>query len=421
MRRTPAKVLFIQHAGSLSGSAHSLSYTIGALDRHRFECVVALIRPEPALGALYRDAGIETIEWPGIVTFEHTTAHSCDPRQPLCYRHQVELWRNWASSDRRLCELVARVKPDLVHLNSVVLYPAARTLARTLVPFVWHVREHPVHGSFGLRTKVLARALATLPARAIFLSEADRQAWIGDRPAMILPNFVEPERYLDLARRRLETRARLGLEAEAPVLLFMSGANRLKGAFVLLEALALARRHVPRLRAIFLGGANQPSGSAQSRIARAILPWFGSGTAAQQFEQTIARHDLQQTCLLLPYATDVVDHLAACDTLVFPATKAHFARPVMEAAMAERPAIASRLPGMDELMTDGETGVLVVPNNPTALAAAVVALANDGPRARAMGLAARRLAGVRFTAEHAGKRLAALYGQVLGATSPAQR
>ncbi|HET6344157.1 MAG TPA: hypothetical protein VFH51_04450, partial [Myxococcota bacterium] len=68
------RVLYVQHAGSLGGSCMSLLYTLQGLDRRRYAPVVALIRPSPAVTALYRDAGIQVLPWPGIHTYEHTTA-----------------------------------------------------------------------------------------------------------------------------------------------------------------------------------------------------------------------------------------------------------------------------------------------------------------------------------------------------------
>ena len=51
-----------------------------------------------------------------------------------------------------------------------------------------------------------------------------------------------------------------------------------------------------------------------------------------------------------------------------PFTVPHFARPVMEAAAMAKPAVASDVEGMDELVVDGQTGVLVRAGDAKALA-----------------------------------------------------
>jgi glycosyltransferase involved in cell wall biosynthesis len=62
-------------------------------------------------------------------------------------------------------------------------------------------------------------------------------------------------------------------------------------------------------------------------------------------------------------------------------------------------------------MTD-ETGILVPPGEPDALADAVVKLLDDEPRRQSMGAAARRLAEERYSWDEIGRRLAAVYEEL---------
>jgi phosphatidyl-myo-inositol alpha-mannosyltransferase len=75
------------------------------------------------------------------------------------------------------------------------------------------------------------------------------------------------------------------------------------------------------------------------------------------------------------------------------------------------PVVASDIDGYRQVMTD-ETGVLVPPGEPEALAAAVVDLLGDEPRRQAMGAAARRVAEERYSWDEIGRRLAALYEEL---------
>ena len=63
---------------------------------------------------------------------------------------------------------------------------------------------------------------------------------------------------------------------------------------------------------------------------------------------------------------------------------------VLEAMLAGRPVVASRVPGMDEVVRDGVTGYLVAPGDATALASAVTRLLQDPHAAARMGAAGRR-------------------------------
>jgi phosphatidylinositol alpha-mannosyltransferase len=76
------------------------------------------------------------------------------------------------------------------------------------------------------------------------------------------------------------------------------------------------------------------------------------------------------------------------------------------------PVVASDIDGYRDVMTD-ETGLLVPPGDPQALADAVVALLADEPRRQAMGAAARKVAEERYSWDEIGKRLAAIYEELV--------
>jgi glycosyltransferase involved in cell wall biosynthesis len=63
---------------------------------------------------------------------------------------------------------------------------------------------------------------------------------------------------------------------------------------------------------------------------------------------------------------------------------------VLEAMLAARPVVATRVPGMDEVVQEGVTGYLVAPGDPAALASAVTRLLTDSASAARMGAAGRR-------------------------------
>lgn len=72
---------------------------------------------------------------------------------------------------------------------------------------------------------------------------------------------------------------------------------------------------------------------------------------------------------------------------------------VLAEAMSQGlPVVTARAGAVDELVLDGETGILVPPNDPTALAAAMTALIRDPARRSAMGKAGRARIETRFAA-----------------------
>ena len=85
----------------------------------------------------------------------------------------------------------------------------------------------------------------------------------------------------------------------------------------------------------------------------------------------------------------------------------------LEAMACGLPLVASRVGGLPEIVRERETGLLVPANEARALTDAVIALAGDRDRARALGAAGRRRVEAEFTLERMLERLTAVYQGVL--------
>ncbi|MHB1169158.1 MAG: glycosyltransferase family 4 protein [Longimicrobiales bacterium] len=381
----PRRIVFVQHAGAPGGSAMSLLYTIAGLDPARFEPLVALARPTAALRSLYVDAGVETIDWPGLALWDHSTVAPRRLYRPRSWWKLGQVALRWRATARRTLELVRQSRADLVHLNSMPLAPSAAALTDAGFPYVWHVREPPLP-AWGLRYAALRRIMLRADA-LIFISEADRRAWIGGHPAEVIHNFVDLERFHpDVSDDGV--RARFGIAADQPLLLYLGGASAAKGVDPLLDALALLTRRVAGLRCLMPGidgGDVMHNGDATR--APAVI---------RRLMQRIRRLDLQDVVVAAPFQSDIAPLIAASDVVVFPATRPHFARPAIEAAAMARPVVASRFPVMEELVRDGVTGCLVAPGDAEELAAALGSLLEHRPRRRALGNAGREFAEQHF-------------------------
>jgi glycosyltransferase involved in cell wall biosynthesis len=122
---------------------------------------------------------------------------------------------------------------------------------------------------------------------------------------------------------------------------------------------------------------------------------------------------LRQSIRLIGVRDGIPELLAASTMLVFPSTVAHFARPVIEASAMGRPVIASDLGGPRELVRDGETGLLVPPKDPAALASAMQRLLDNATFARSAGEAGIAFAREHFDAEKNTRRIVQLYEGLL--------
>jgi glycosyltransferase involved in cell wall biosynthesis len=111
----------------------------------------------------------------------------------------------------------------------------------------------------------------------------------------------------------------------------------------------------------------------------------------------------------LGHVDDIATIWARAHIAVLPSRREGLPKSLLEAAACGRPMVATDVPGCREIAIAGETGLLVPPDDPPALAAAIETLAR-APELRArFGRAARRLAEERFAANAIGRAVAELY------------
>ncbi|WP_298817082.1 glycosyltransferase family 4 protein [Chloroflexus sp.] len=160
-------------------------------------------------------------------------------------------------------------------------------------------------------------------------------------------------------------RERLGLPADAPLLLFVGRLQPWKGVETAIRALP----HIPRAILLIAG-----DGEDRSRLA-AIAAELGL-SARVRFLGSVPRWQLPGL-----YAS--VDLLVATSY----ASETFGIGPV-EAQACGLPVVATRFGGFPEVVADGQTGLLVPPRDPVALAAAINTLLADPNRRAAMAAAA---------------------------------
>ena len=115
----------------------------------------------------------------------------------------------------------------------------------------------------------------------------------------------------------------------------------------------------------------------------------------------IAQLRLQRSITLAGHLEDVQDVYAAADVIVNPARfNEPFGRVPFEAAIAGKPSVVTRVGAIPELLVDGESALIVEPEEPSELATAVIRLLSDPELADQVVAGAREIIASRLTPEH---------------------
>jgi glycosyltransferase involved in cell wall biosynthesis len=170
-------------------------------------------------------------------------------------------------------------------------------------------------------------------------------------------------------------RESLGLDRTAQVIVCVARLRWEKGVDVLIDAM----KHL-------------------SDLPHLHLVVIGNGPAEDTLKGQAARAG---TNIHFPgFQDDVHAWLAMADIVAMPSRRESFGRVTLEAMAAGRPIVATRTGGIPEGIVDGESGLLVPPDDARALAGALRALATEPDRAERLGAAARQRYESCYTIEH---------------------
>jgi len=264
---------------------------------------------------------------------------------------------------RRVREELVRLRPHVVHANTLRSLPEA-AVARSLgLPVVLHVHELPEPGA--KRTAAL-RAAARLADVLVAVSDAVAamvRRHAGSTPVLVVRNGVPS---LPLGER----------SPEAGLVGTIGTVCREKGTDVFVEAAALALAQRPDLRFEHVG---------QRGLDNDV-----------EFEATVdtlaARPELARRLAFLG-RVEAADVLGRWETFVLPSRTDAFPLATLEAMAAGVPVIAADVGGIAEQIVHLESGILVPPERPEAVAEWIVRLADDPElRARLARAGAERVA-----------------------------
>lgn len=115
-------------------------------------------------------------------------------------------------------------------------------------------------------------------------------------------------------------------------------------------------------------------------VGDVLIPEFGASYPVS-LRRMAAKLDVGNHIIFTGFRKDVARILAATDIPVVPSITENLGGAV-EPLLMEKPVVASRVGGLPDVVQNGETGILVPPRNPAALADAILQLANIPPETR---------------------------------------
>jgi glycosyltransferase involved in cell wall biosynthesis len=341
---------------------------IGGSERH----VLTLLPALAALGVEPAFVGLDDPDW--------------DPSD--FYRHlEVPHVRVPARRDAdpvlavRTVRAVRSLAPDIVHTHLVhadVYGAVAAAATRSALVSTKHNDDPFRVGRF----RHVERLLTRRAARAIAITEALRRFTV-DRVGLPAEKVVTIHYGLDDLPRPWAENPPSPVPEDASVLLCVSRLTAQKGVDVAVRALPKVRERHPD----------------------AVLVVLGEGPERRRLGA--------EGVYLLGRVGDVAAWYRRASVLVHPARWEGFGLALLEAMLAALPVVATRVSSIPEIVGDGETGLLVPPDDPDALAAALDRVLSEEMLALALGEAGLRRARDEFSVERMARKTLEVYEQAV--------
>jgi L-malate glycosyltransferase len=153
--------------------------------------------------------------------------------------------------------------------------------------------------------------------------------------------------------------------------------------------------------------------AAAARVVREVpdarFLIIDEGELREALERQIRGLGLDRHVLLTGFRDDVLGLMKTVDLFVMSSITEGLGSAILEAMACERAVVGTHTGGIPEAVIDGETGVLVAPNDEAGLATAIVALLTNHERRHALGQAGRRRVLEAFSVERLVTGTAAVY------------
>jgi len=321
-------------------------------------------------GPRYNDVSPDPAEEEGLRF--HRTLPVVQARAPIGELREVR------ALARRVEKVAAEWQPDIIHAHSPVLIGLAglRAARRLKLPFLYEIRafweDAAVGNGTGTEGSAIYRLTRMIETHVVRRADAVAVICEGLRsdlvergiPAdkiMVSPNGVDLDLFGDPPPPDTALAAELGLE-DADVIGFIGSFYDYEGLDDLIAAMPMLLAHRPRAALLMVGG-------GPMEAALRVQAEASSAASRICFVGRVPHHEVER-------------YYSLTDILAYPRKSMRLTDLVtplkpLEAMAQRRLVAASDVGGHRELIEDGVTGTLFAPDDPAAIAGALIALLDD--------------------------------------------
>jgi len=373
----PIRVLYVNHVSFLSGAERSLLELISAMGD---EAVVPYLACPPGeLATRAREIGVEVISLP-LTPFRRT-------HNPLTLGSYA---LTWMAGRNQVKKIVNTVRPQVIHTNSATAQVYAAAAAKKAhVPCVWHSRDLRL---LPYPANTICREAEQVVAISQCVADFLHANGFSSNRIATIHNGIDAERWRKSVTGR-NVRTELGLTEDDRILLMAAQFAPWKRHEDAISAMPHILQRAPTARLVLAGSDLWEAHADLDAHLRAYAEQLGLGDKV----------------IFAGQCDYVSDLMSAAELLLMPSDAEPFGRVAIEAMALGKPVVGTRAGGLPEVVSDGKTGLLVVPRFPESLADACLRLLENTSLARRLGEAGRERVEATFDSRKMADAVVALY------------
>lgn len=366
------RVAYVIKSMVVGGSQTHLTHVLRQLDRSRFEPTLYCLTGEGVLLDTVRALGVPVIA----------------PAAGRAFKGVSLMVRVLA-----LARALRAARVDIVHNYLLRANLVGAVSARLVgVPLVF-CSKRGCHERRGFEL-LSARIGNRLADRVTVNAEAVREFVHANEGCprekmVVIPSGVDTERFRPLTGSSFK--ARLGLVESRRIVGVVTRMRVRKGVEEFIRAIGRLRETQPDVHGVIVGEVSLDA--TLQELVRAL--------------------GLEDHLSLLGRRSDMPEVLSAFDVFVLSSHDEGMSNAILEAMAMEKPVVATDVGGTGEVVRHGQSGVLVPPKDPEALAAAIGAVVSQPARALEMGRLGRRIVEEDFSAQAMVRQMERLYLDLL--------
>lgn len=367
-------ILYLNNAEAVGGGERNLLAWLQTLDKTKWKPIVTCPR-DGVFPSELKAMGIQ-MEW---------------VKLPDC-RKLKDIFRG-ALAWLQLDQIVRRERVVMIHANSPPWFPVGYLVAK----------KHRIPAVVSIQGRLAPRRV-----RQFLLHRADLLFTVADSLRLFVEgagvpagrtrtiySTVDTDRYVPCPDTS-DIRKRFGIASDDPLIGCVANVAHYKGHDILIRAFAKLSQIIPTAHLLLVGRDNSEYGTAMKELVQEL--------------------GLENRTHFTGFQPDVRPFFGAIDIVVLPSREEGAPVALLEAMAMAKPLIASAVDGTPEIVEDRVTGILVPPEDPDAVVAAVTSIITNPNTLRSMGEAGRRRANM-YSVRRAGEILLQGYENLFSSAS----